>query len=725
MGRNWTWVAAGTLGALVAGTAAVPPAGGAAGTAPGRPGREADYTPADKTGYGTSTTTTSKVWYTLQAGRLSEVYYPDVSTPSTRTLEFVVSDGRTFTIRDRDARVRTELADPRSLTYRQTVSDPAGRWRLVKTYLTDPARATVLVGVRFSSLTGRPYRVYAFFDPDLSGNGNDDTAISRPGALLAHDARTASALLVSGGFAATSSGYLGTSDGWTDLAGNHRMDWHYRSAPNGNVAQLGLTRLTGTGADTATVALGFGASVTAAERTARASLDRGFSATAAAYAAGWHRYLAGLRRPPASLRTAPERRAYAVSQMVLAAAEDKTYRGAFIASPSMPWAWAFNDKLAAESGPYHLVWPRDQYQMATALLAEGDRAAANRALDYMFNRQQQPDGHLPQNTRADGTPYWTSIQLDETADPIILAWQLGRRDASTWRHVKRAAEFIIGFALDGQRAPWTQQERWEEQSGYSPATIAAEIAALVCAADLARANHDPSTASRYLATADRWQRQLNGWTVTTTGPYQPKPYYVRLTKDGNPNAGTAYNLGNSSFTMDQRAVVDPSFLELVRLGVKPARDPVIRNTVAVVDRQLSFSTPNGRFWHRYTGDGYGETNTGGPWNIGFPPNTRTTIGRLWPIFAGERGEYELLAGGPAGSRLAAMAATANPSWLMPEQVWDSHPPAGRAGFRPGTPTFSATPLLWTHAQFIRLAWSIQAGYPVERPAVVAKRYAGG
>lgn len=709
----------------------VVPGGGAVaaaqptGTAPGAPGAEADYLPADKTGFGTSRSTASPVWYTLQGGRLSEIYYPDITTPSTRSLEFAVTDGRTFTLADSRAHVRTSLADARSLTYRQVVTDPQRRWELTKTYVTDPARAGVLVDVGFRSLTGRPYRVHAVFDPDLSGDGNDDFATARGGDLVAADARAATALAAAGGFRAASAGYVGASDGWADLA-DHRMDWRYASAPDGNVALTALTALDGVRSRHTTLAIGFGRDAGAAVATARASLRPGFGAVAGAYAAGWHRYLAGLPKPPASLRSDAERRAYTASLLVLAAGEDKTYRGAFVASPSMPWAWAYNDEdLVERSGPYHLIWPRDQYQVATALLAAGDRAAAGRALGYMFDVQQEPDGHLPQNTYADGTPYWTSVQLDQTADPIILAWQLGRTDARTWSHVKRAADFMLAFEFEGRQSPYTQQERWEEQSGYSPGTIAAVIAGLVCAAEIARANGDAASAARYLAAADEWQRQVDRWTVTTNGPYGPRPYYVRLTKDGNPNAGTRYDLGNSGTDADQRAVVDPSFLELVRLGVKCADDPVIRNTAVVVDRQLSLRTPTGQFWHRYSGDGYGETATGAPWDVGFPAGSRTTIGRLWPIFAGERGEYELLAGGPARQRLADIAATANAGLLMPEQVWDANPPSGSPGYPPGRPTFSATPLLWTHAQYVRLAVSIDAGRPVERPDVVARRYGAG
>jgi glucoamylase len=424
--------------------------------------------------------------------------------------------------------------------------------------------------------------------------------------------------------------------------------------------------------------------------------------------------LDSLKPPPASASSFAT--TYNVSAMVLAASEDKTYRGAYIASPTMPWVWGTG--LENPSGAYHLVWSRDLYEIATALIADGDRAGAARALRYLFDRQQKADGSFPQNSTVDGTPHWTNTQLDEVADPIILAWQLGHFDANTYSHVKRAANYIVA------NGPSTPQERWENQSGYSPATIAAEIAGLVCAADIAHRNGDAASAGTYLARADLWAQKVQTWTATTTGPYSSFPYYLRLTKNGKPNAATTYYLGDSGPTLDQRAVVDPSFLELVRLGVKRPDDSVNQNTLDVVDQQLGVMTPNGMFWHRYNGDGYGEQRDGAPWNIGFPPGSQTTIGRIWPIFAGERGEYELSAGQPATARLAAMAAAGNPGYLIPEQVWDDNPPSGSPGFPPGEGTFSATPLAWSHAQFIRLAWSIQAGKPVERPAIVACRYTG-
>jgi glucoamylase len=245
---------------------------------------------------------------------------------------------------------------------------------------------------------------------------------------------------------------------------------------------------------------------------------------------------------------------------------------------------------------------------------------------------------------------------------------------------------------------------------------------------IARANGDAASARSYLSTADAWHAHLKGWTATATGPYSSKPYFLRLSKDGKPNLGTTYSIGDSGpSAADQRTVVDPSFLELVRLGVLPANDPTILNSVQVVDRQLSYDTGRGRFWHRASFDGYGETLTGDPWILGAPADSFITRGRGWPLLNGERGEYYLEAGqsSAAQAQLATMARTSNSGYLLPEQVWDNQLPSGRPGFEPGTPTLSATPLAWTHAQYIRLARDIAAGRVVEQPAAVASRYADG
>src|SRR5215208_7507661 len=176
------------------------------------------WTQADKDGFGTSTTDTSKVWYTLRDGELTEVYYPDLGTPSVRDLQFIVSDGATFAERETDATTHvTQLADSKRLTYRQVNTAKSGAYRITKTYTEDPARNTLLVRVRFESLTGRKLNLYVLYDPSLSNDGSDDSGTTAGSTLLASDDKTASALAASPAFTSTSNGYLDSSDGWTDL----------------------------------------------------------------------------------------------------------------------------------------------------------------------------------------------------------------------------------------------------------------------------------------------------------------------------------------------------------------------------------------------------------------------------------------------------------------------------------------------------------------------------
>jgi glucoamylase len=678
------------------------------------------WTQADKHGFGTSFDSKSRVWFTLRQRELTEVFWPDLGTPAIRDLQFVVTDGRTFIARESSPTTTgtVQISDARSLSYRQVVQDRRKRWRITKTFVTDPRRSAVLASVRFESLTGKPLRLFALVDPALSNTHTNDRARSSGRALTAWDRKGASALRSLPAFTRTTSGYGRTrSDPWRVLRRNGGID-RERSATRrrGDVRQAARIPLTGlSGSQDATIALAFAKRPKRAAAVAADALRTNFAATKAAYDGGWHAYLDSLPAAPASL-PADLRPLYDRSLMVMRASEDKAHPGAGVASPTMPWAWG---RLTIEhpSAPYHLVWARDLYQVGTAQLAAGDVGAANRALDYLFATQQKRDGSFPQNSEVDGTPHWTNLQLDEVAFPIVLAHQLGRNDR--YSDVKRAADFIA------RTGPRTRQERWENQSGWSPATIAAEIAGLVCAADMARRAGDTAAAARWLRTADLWQADVERWTATRTGPYSPRPYYLRLTKGRDPDRGTRYKIGDGGpAKADQRRVVDPSFLELVRLGVKRWDDPAILNTVAVVDGTLKVETPNGPFWHRFTYDGYGERRDGGPWDLS-PDDSLRTLGRVWPIFTGERGEYELLAGRDGQPSLRAMANAANDGLMLPEQVWDGRPPTGRNGLAAGEGTFSATPLAWTHAQFVRLAWSIDAGRPVERPAVVACRYGAG
>ena len=683
-----------------------PAAAAAKPPAPGAPGNAHTWAPADKQGFGGAMQLGSPVWFTLRQAELTELYYPDLSTPSLRDLRFVVTDGR----RELAAQGSVQ-AVPGSLTYRQTLRGTG--WRLEATWITDPRRPTVLARVRFSSFSGRPLKLFVVADPAPGNDGHDDLGFSRPAALVAFDDTVASAIRSTPRLRRTTSGYAGSeSDPRADL-GDGDIDATYDATTPGNVVQAAETRLDGVRRRDLTLSIGFGPDARAARQAATGSR---FERAARRYASGWAAYLQSVRRPPKPVRGSQHmRRVYQQSLMVLAAAEDKANRGASIASPSMPWVWGaltLENPPRPDSGPYHLVWPRDLYHVATAQAVAGDRPAAGRLLDYLW-RVQKPDGSFWQNTRVDGVERWVTEQMDQVSLPIVLAWWLGRRSATDWEYVQRAADYVVA------NGPDTRQERWENQDGWSPNTIAAEIAGLVCAAEIAIANGDTARAARYRETADTWRDQVDSWTATTNGPYSPRPYYVRVTKDGNPNDGTTYTLGdNFPRPVDEREIVDNSFLGLVLLGVKPHDDKVVLNSLAVGDSQLRVRTPNGPVWYRFSFDGYGETATGADWNI-FPTAARQTFGRLWPLLTGERGEYALLAGRSARPHLRTIARTANDGLMLPEQVWDGRPPASEPA---GEGTRSATPLAWTHAQYIRLAWSIARGRPVERPCVVAVRY---
>ncbi|MFN2406498.1 MAG: alpha-amylase family glycosyl hydrolase [Pyrinomonadaceae bacterium] len=416
-----------------------------------------------------------------------------------------------------------------------------------------------------------------------------------------------------------------------------------------------------------TIALGFGQDLQSATAAAHASLSQGFATTQREYELGWWHYVSSL--PQAEPK---HQRQFEMAAMVLRALEDKTFRGAVIASPSTPWSGGPNSDEATASG-YRAVWSRDIYHVATAFMAMNDNETARRLLDYLFRVQQKRDGSFPRNSWVDGRVIGDGLQMDQVALPLVLAYQLERHDRETWlKHIKPAADLIV------KRGPLTDQDRWEEKSGYFPATVAAEIAGLVCAAEIAKINGDTDSANTYLKTADGWAQKAE---------------------------------------LFHGSVIDAGFLEFVRLGIKPAKDPAIVQALRLVDQRIKVTTPVGDAWYRYNNDLYGETPTGGDFD------GRNGVGRLWTFLSGERGQYEIAAGNltAARTRLDTMAGLANEGRMIAEQVWDRKESPGPA-FRFGAGTGSATPLAWSMAQFIRLAMNLKHRRNLETPDVVTRRY---
>jgi glucoamylase len=739
-------------------------------TAPGAPGTESYFDLARKDCVGTARNTTSKVWFTVAGGALSDVYWPTVDATNVKTLQYMVTDGRTFTdLQQRDMRYRL-VPSATGMSCTVVASNAAHGYRITTRYIAAPTRNAVLMNVSFSG-PGRD-RLYVRLDPLAGGTGGGGSQNAGPNsAALAsvrgrpvlvadntntitnasnrdYAVKTFEALESSRGFSTASVGYAGSaSDGLTMLDATHNLT-SYGSAPKGHVALT--ARLRGARNRSLNLALGFGTTQRRALAAAGGAVSQRFSAADRTYEDGWLRYDSQLRRPSPSLDPSAQREYYE-SVNVVKASEDKTFPGAIAAGLASPWGQAvpagnFTDGKPTYFGSYREVFARDLYEAFTGLLVAGDRSTARAATRFLFDRQQQTDGSMPRNSLENGqsAPDTGGLQLDETSYPILMAWQSGLAHDSTLyhAHVIPAADFLVAHG------PSDGVERWEEQSGYSPSTIAAEIAGLTAAAHIASINGDPRRAAVYQATADDFARNIKGWTVTTNGPYINPPavpsYFLRITKAADPNSADTVNLGNGSITVDQRSLIDAGFLDLVRLGVLSASDPVVRSSLAVVNATIGVQTPRGLGFYRYgtsqTGseDGYGDCYVPDPTNCplnGEPwATTDTGSGHLWPVLSGERGEYDVAAGQPAAARalLGAMQNMTSGQGLEPEQAWEdpalpaspygSDPTTASIGFAPGQPAGSASPLTWAQAQYARLTLDYGARRNLETPAIVTRRY---
>jgi glucoamylase len=766
MARGLRFITLGASAAVLAGVAVAVPPAAAAAVAPGAPGASSYFDLARKDCVGTAATNGSKVWYTVAGGVLSDVYEPTIDNTDVSTLQYIVTDGSTFTdLQTRDM-TYTVAADPSGMACTVTSTDARHGFQLITTYVTDPASDAVLMHTTLRAMRGTSaagLRLYARLDAHANGNGGGgsenagantgvvDTSTGSP-VLVVFSTNTMTnaanrdyavptfmALAASSPSSVASVGYAGTaSDGLSELDAARTLT-AYGSAPDGHI--VATEDVTPGRGRSVTLALGFGRTQAQSLSVADGSLSRPFGQVERDYERGWAAYDESLRRP-ASLRFH-----YYLSANVLKASEDKTYPGAIVASLASPWGQSVPAGVTSGGEPsyfgsYREVFARDLYEAFTGLLADGDIATARAATLFLFDRQQLPDGSMPRNSLLNGRPAPDTggTQLDEAAYPILMALEAGLGgDSSLWQdHIRPAADFLVSHG------PSFGVERWEEQAGYSPSTIAAEIAGLTAASVIAARHGDAARARLYQATADDFQRSIKSWTVTTTGPDGPR-YFIRLSKTGDPNAAITYSLGNGGPTVDQRAVIDGGFQELVRLGELPVGDPDVRASLAVEDKQISVATPSGTGYYRYgnsaalgSADGYGDcyqpsqsscTTVGAPW-----APTGTGTGHLWPNLSGERAESDLAAGDPrdAASLLRAMINFSSGVGLVPEQAWEdpdlaaspfgSDPATASIGFADGKAAGSASPLTWAQAQELRLIASLGAGGNVDTPAVTTARY---
>lgn len=692
------------------------------GVAFGAPGMEPRWTSSSKDGVGTAYHTASRLWFTLSHGIVNEIYHPCIDQPNTRDLQLLVTDGKTFVHEERRD-LDTELSYPAkgSLAYRIINRERSGRYEIRKTIISDPYLPVLLIDheivIHDPSLQSN-LRIFLLLAPHLrgKGSGNDANIIDLGGSHVLHAERDSMHLACGArpAFVQASAGFVGASDGYQDLVRHFTMKWSFRHAPNGNVALIGEIRPGEDGKFL--VAAGFGGSRSSAVTPMAQALAQPFQEVYERFVNQWGRLRHVSDEDPLfTCHTCDEGSIYRLSRCIIQSHEDKLYQGSVIASMSIPWGDAKGDE---DLGGYHLLWPRDMLHSASAMLVSGQHELPLRALVYMACIQP-PHGAMPQNCWIDGTPYWLGRQLDESAAPVILARRLAEMRAlqgfDPWVMVLRAVGYLM---LNG---PATGQERWEENSGYSPSTLASVLAAMISAAAFAKERGETSIHHLLLDYADWLHANLEAWTCTRKGTldHQLPRHFVRIVPAAADCSGPAGDPADITLEIangggEHRAsdIVDAGFLDLVRYGFLPADHPLVLDSLVLIDRELKVDFEGGPCWRRYPFDGYGSHPDGGAFD-------GTGYGGCWPLLTGERGHYELAAGRDPLPYVKAMEEFSNDGGMFPEQIWPL-PDAGHLRF--GGPAGSAMPLCWAHAEYVTLIHSRHAGYPLDRVPEAWDRY---
>lgn len=695
-------------------------------TAPGAPGNSPKWTSSAKSGIGKSINSTSHVSFTIGHGTINEVFFPREDIACIRDIKCIVTDGKDFFSEEKcDTDHLIEWMEEGVPAFRMLNTCKYKKYSIKKEVISDPIRNTLLQQIKFNACGSyklSDFNLHILLTPHIHNQGMENNGwlgdFKGIPMLFAQRGNISLAMACSSDFLKTSVGYVGHSDGYTDLKNHKKMMWEYSEARDGNIAMLAQLDISKN--KEILIAVGFGNTPDEAGNNAWASILDGFGLASAKYIFEWQRW----QRSLSNVKSDRNRlgRDFRKSAAVLRIHESQKFPGGVIASLSIPWGESKGD---GDLGGYHLVWPRDLALASGGFLELKAKEDVLRILNYVMTTQEE-DGHWSQNMWLEGLSYFGGIQMDEVALSVLLvhtAYQKDFVDAERcrryWPIVKKALIYLIS------NGPYTQQDRWEEQSGFTAFTIATEIAALLAGAALAEVNGEKEIAKYCLETADYWNDNIEKWLYVTSTTFSEEigveGYYIRI----NPFDLNANEIKNKHIKLKNHQngegnmligeVVSVDALALVRFGLRDANDPKILNTIKVIDAKLKIDTPTGPCWHRYNNDGYGEQANGDPYS-------GHGVGRAWPLLTGERAHYEIAAGNlqKAKDLLKTMESFANNS-LLPEQIWDAEDIPEKELFF-GRPSGSAMPLTWAHAEYIKLCSSIKNKRIVDLPQLNYDRY---
>lgn len=667
----------------------------------GGPGLIPNWASAQKVSVGTSFSKEQKdksslVWYSAAGGILTETYYPSIDTPQIKDAQLLITDGKTFFIQEKDLDHKIEVLSPSLIKLINT--DKKNRFKIEHIIFTSQDKSVLIDKLRITSnVEGLSF--YHLVNSSLQGNSFRDNLNANPDHLEFYEGKTKVHVTSSKGYEKTSAGFVGFSDGFQDLKDNYKMDWNHKSATNGNVAGVGKLKLPlKKGVHDLYLTYSFDQS----------SSFINIEEELAAYENGWKQYFRDLKIPSVlKNRSEFSRDLYLRSLFVMRALEDKLKPGAMIASLSHPWGQEVKQEENVMHGGYHLIWPRDLFHVSVALLAAGDKHSAYRALRFLKNIQYKSGqwnyaeriipkfGAFPQNVWTTGKEYWGGLQIDQVGYPVQLFFHLYKK-SNTAQKRKLLKEFspMLKASLDFIKyyGPWSAQERWEENFGISPSSFSVAATALILGDEIFPGEYYKKTAMAWL---NKPGDNIHTWTFTNAGIYGNGEYYLRVSGcdsyigTWNPNVDVDCHIANSGERVSQLSILDQGFLKLSLMGLVNPNDNRIKNSLNILNQHIRVKTPNGYGWYRYSFDAYGEEKRG----------------RLWPLLSSEHGRYYIQLQKETGVSktkeiedvFKSYLGFSNNGQMLPEQVFEHN----------GEGTEAATPLAWSHAEYVKLIWSME------------------